>query len=160
MGLHDTLDDAVATAIYKILDLEKVHDDLHDELSEIIDFFYAEKIWAQRYLHEMRVELIHSLLTIPVLKSNFSRKDLARYFVTNCGMSQKISSKLANRVSKLNTKWNTPRASVTGHDDLLWRTQGGTCNHCHHFLVRTITDELPLEMLDLYRPYYWKEYTD
>ena len=158
MGFHDALDDAVATAIYNILDLEKVHEDLRDELSEIEEFFDAEEIWAQRYLREMRVELIHSLLTIPVLKSNFNRKELARYFSTNCDMSSEISAKLANRVCSLNKKWNTPRKSVTGYEDLLWRKQNGTCNHCHHLLVRNTEEDLSLKIPDLFRPYYWKEH--
>ena len=158
MGLHDSLNDEVSEAIHKILDLEKSPDDLHDELSKIGDFFDAERIWAQRYLHEIRVELIHSLLTIPVLKSNFSRQDLKRYFVKNCAMSDKISSKLADRVCSLNKKWNTPGTSVTRHDDLLWRKQNGICNHCNHLLIRTIQDDLPLDVLDLYRPYSWVDH--
>lgn len=158
MGIHDTLDDVAATVIYNILDLKKVHDDLHDELLEIDEFFDMGEIWAQRYLHEIRVELIHSLLTIPVLRSNFSRQDLARYFINHCGMSREMSKKLANRVCNLNKKWGKRRKTVTMHEDLLWRMQNGTCNHCHHLLVRNSEEDLALKTPDLFRPYYWKEH--
>ena len=158
MGIHDILDDDVASLIYEILDLSKVHDELYDELSTIDEIVDAREIWQQRHLHEIRVELIHSLLTIPVLKSNFSRQNLARYFIANCGMSQTISKKLANRVERLNKLWNTPRKSVTVHEDLLWRKQNGTCNHCHHLLIRNTEENFPSIMPDLFRPYYWEEH--
>jgi len=158
VGLHNVLSDEVSKMIYEILNLEKNLDDLRDELSEIDELFDAGEIWEQRYLHEIRVELIHSLLTIPVLRSNFSRQDLKRYFVKNCAMGEEISSKLADRVCSLSKKWNTPRKPVTMHEDLLWRKQNGICNHCHHLLVRSYEEDLSLKSPDLFRPFYWKEH--
>ena len=157
MSIHDHLDTGLASVIFSLLDPNKSAEELHDEIQTISDNFEAKKIWDERYLTEIRVEILHSLLTIDALKSDFSRRDLARYFERGCGVDSRESKQLADRIFRMFRLWETRRKHLATKEDFLWRKQNGICNHCHHKLIRNIDEIVPV-IHDMFRPFFWDEY--
>jgi hypothetical protein len=155
------VDDEQAVLLIKILDLEQNVEQLETEIEILYSSLPLSRVWNERKLYQMRVEIINSILDINSISSNHFRRKLAKSFQQKYGLKVELAVRLANRIESVFNKLQSSRISgfALGKFNSLHTKQHGKCAHCYHN-INTEHNTIHPTPKDVFRPYYWEDFHD